>query len=100
MPEPSPGPAAAQEPALRSFNDLLHHPNPPLELLDKTKEYAKACRNRPESATRRRKSAKVLYYASIVAAMIEDARNGRINKPGRSVAADGPPVGHRQAVGG
>ena len=36
--------AGAQGLLLKSFGDLLHHPNPPLELLKLTKDFAKACR--------------------------------------------------------
>jgi len=33
----------AEGPAIRSFRDLLYHPRPPVELLELTKEFARAC---------------------------------------------------------
>jgi len=66
-----------QGPLIESFRDLLHHPCPPIELLEMTKRFAKACRNRPggplpdEIAT-------VLYLLSIVVAMIRCGK--RISK--------------------
>ena len=33
----------AEGPPIRSFRDLLHHPRPPVELLESTKEFARAC---------------------------------------------------------
>jgi len=54
---------------LDTFADLLHHPNPPVELLTLTKQFARDQRQEadgpvpPEVAT-------VLYYAAIVAALV------------------------------
>ena len=41
--------AEAQGLTLKSFGDLLAHPNPPVELLKITKDFAKACRLSPRS---------------------------------------------------
>ena len=56
-----------QGPAIESFRDLLHHPNPPIELLESTKEFAKACRARPD-APLPDEIATILYLLAIVAA--------------------------------
>jgi hypothetical protein len=37
-----------QQPPIRSFHDLFHHPCPPVELLQLTKEFARSCRSRPD----------------------------------------------------
>ena len=58
---------------LRSFGDLLHHPNPPLELLKLTKDFAKACRL-SRGGPLPREIATVLYFASIVAALVRCQR--------------------------
>lgn len=53
----------------KTFRDLLHHPNPPVELLRLAKEFAKASpkdKNRPLP----QQIATALYYASIVAAFV------------------------------
>lgn len=52
---------------LKSFGDLLRHPNPPVELLKLTKEFAKANRNDKESSLPP-EVATVLYFASIAVA--------------------------------
>ena len=54
---------------LKSFGDLLAHPNPPVELLKITKDFAKACRLSPHSPMPH-EIASVLYFGSIAAAMI------------------------------
>ncbi len=54
---------------VRSFNDLLQHPNPPIELLQLTKEFAKANRDHPESPLPQ-EVATVLYFGSIAAALV------------------------------
>lgn len=54
---------------LNSFDALLHHPNPPLELLLLTKQFAKANRDHPDSPLPR-EVATVLYFASITVALI------------------------------
>ncbi len=53
---------------LKSFGDLLHHPNPPVELLKETKQFAKTCRMSPNSPIPKDVAA-VLYFASIAVAM-------------------------------
>jgi hypothetical protein len=65
--------AEGQGLVLKSFGDLLHHPNPLPELLELAKEFAKEHRTDPESPLRR-EVATVLYYASIAVAL---ARCGR-----------------------
>jgi len=54
---------------VRSFADLLFHPNPPVELLELTKRFAKACRAHPQGPLPH-EIATLLYYASIVVAML------------------------------
>ena len=58
---------------LKSFGELLAHPNPPLELLKITKDFAKACRLSPNSPMPR-EIASVLYFASIAAALVRCRR--------------------------
>lgn len=58
---------------LKSFGDLLAHPNPPVELLKVTKDFAKACRLSPRG-TVPREVASVLYFASIAAALVRCRR--------------------------
>lgn len=58
---------------LKSFGDLLHHPNPPLELLKLTKNFAKACRISRQGPLPR-EIATVLYFASIVTALVRCRR--------------------------
>lgn len=64
---------AAQQLLVRSFGDLLFHPNPPLELLVMVKDFAKAnARSRdseiPENVAR------ALYYLAIAAALVKHRR--------------------------
>jgi len=54
---------------LKSFRDLFEHPNPPVELLDVARLYAKACSMHPESHLPPQ-VAKALYFASIAVAMV------------------------------
>jgi len=58
---------SAKGPRIRSFRDLLHHPCPPVELLELTKEFAKACRTRPDHLLPEGIAA-MLYILSIVVA--------------------------------
>lgn len=58
---------------LKSFGDLLAHPNPPVELLKVTKDFAKACRLSPHSPMPH-EIASVLYFASIAAALVRCRR--------------------------
>ena len=54
---------------LKSFGDLIFHPDPTIELLKLTKEYARACRAHPDSLIPS-EVATALYYAAIVAARL------------------------------
>ena len=75
-------------PPIRSFNDLLHHPDPPVELLQWTKQFAKDCRNRPDGPLPD-EIATVLYYLSIVAAMTKCRRRiSRLDDPALRYALD------------
>ena len=65
--------AASQGLLLKSFGDLLNHPNPPLELLRITKDFAKACRLTREGPLPC-EIATVLYFASIIVAMVRCRR--------------------------
>ena len=58
---------------LKSFGDLLAHPNPPVELLKVTKDFAKACRL-SKHGSMPREVASVLYFASIAAALVRCRR--------------------------
>ena len=58
---------------LKSFGNLLAHPNPPVELLKITKDFAKACRLSPYGPMPR-EVASVLYFASIAAALVRCRR--------------------------
>lgn len=53
---------------VKSFADLLHHPHPPVELLELSKEFARAYWNHPASPLPR-EVAMLLYFASIAAAL-------------------------------
>jgi len=59
----------AQGLLVKSFGDLLHHPQPPLELLRLTKEFAKANREHPASLLPK-EVATALYYSSIAVALV------------------------------
>jgi hypothetical protein len=65
------------EPPIETFKDLLHHPAPPIELLERTKQYAKASRGHSESPLPD-EVASVLYLLSIVVALAKCGR--RITK--------------------
>jgi len=65
--------AEAEGLVLRSFQDLLEHLNPPIELLELTKEFAKRNRSHPDSALPQQ-VATVLYFASIAAALVRHGR--------------------------
>jgi len=54
---------------VKSFGDLLSHPNPPIELLKAAKDFAKFCRLSPHGAIPREIAA-VLYFASLAAALV------------------------------
>ena len=65
--------AEAQGLTLKSFGDLLAHPNPPVELLKIAKDFAKACRLSPHSSVPH-EIASVLYFACIAAALVRCRR--------------------------
>ncbi|HWD19316.1 MAG TPA: hypothetical protein VHB20_08545 [Verrucomicrobiae bacterium] len=65
--------AEAQALVLKSFADLFRHPLPPLELLELTKQFAKANMDHPESVLPG-EVASVLYYASIASALVRLGR--------------------------
>ena len=59
----------AQGLLLKSFDDLFHHPAPPIELLELVKDFAKANLDHPESGLPGEIAA-ALYYTSIAAALV------------------------------
>jgi len=59
----------AQSLLLKSFSDLFHHPAPPLELLELTKDFAKANMDHAQSSLPAEVAA-ALYYTSIAAALV------------------------------
>jgi hypothetical protein len=64
----------AQGLLLKSFSELFHHPAPPIELLQATKDFAKLNLDHPESCLPGEIAA-ALYYTSIAAALVRlDAR--------------------------
>ena len=65
--------AEAQGLLLKSYADLLRHPNPPIELLKLTHKFAKLCRVSPHGPLPK-PVATVLYFASIAAAMTRCCR--------------------------
>jgi hypothetical protein len=60
---------AAQGLLLSSFSDLFNHSNPPIQLLQLVKDFAKTNLDHPESGLPR-EIATALYYASIAAALV------------------------------
>jgi hypothetical protein len=69
----------AQNLILKSFSDLFHHSAPPLELLELTKNFAKANMEQPESGLPNEVAA-TLYYTSIAAALVRlDTRISQLN---------------------
>ena len=60
-------------PPVKTFSDLLAHPNPPVELLERTKQFAKACRSHPDSPLPD-EIATVLYFLAIIAALLKCER--------------------------
>ena len=65
--------AEAQGLLLKNLDDLFHHPNPPIELLEMTKDFAKAISAHPNASIPPEVAA-VLYYASIVVAELRCGR--------------------------
>lgn len=76
----------AQGLLLKSFSELFHHPSPPLELLELTKDFAKANMNHPGSALPQEVAA-ALYYTSIAAAAVR--LNATISKLHRAALRKG-----------
>jgi hypothetical protein len=71
--------ADAQSLLLKSFADLFLHPAPPLELLELTKDFAKANMEPAESVLPNDVAA-ALYYASIASALVRlDRRISRLD---------------------
>ena len=68
---------SAASPPITSFGDLLHHPSPPVELLELSKEFARACRARRDHLLPEEIAA-MLYILSIVVARARCRR--RISK--------------------
>lgn len=64
---------AARGLLLRSLEDLFFHPNPPVELLELAKQFAKACHEHPESPLPP-DVATALYLTSIVVALVRCGR--------------------------
>jgi hypothetical protein len=65
--------ADAQGLLLKSFHDLFEHPQPPVELLQLVKDFAKMNRDRTDSLLPN-EVATVLYFLSIAAALVKLAR--------------------------
>lgn len=59
---------SVEGPPIRSFRDLFQHPKPPIELLDLTRRFAKACRSQGDSPLPA-EIATILYLSSIAAAL-------------------------------
>ena len=68
---------SAEVPPIATFHDLFHHRAPPVELLQMTKEFAKACRTRSDRLLPNEIAA-MLYLLSIVVARTRCGR--RITK--------------------
>lgn len=64
---------ASAHPAIRTFGDLLHHSEPPVELLLAAKEFAKASFRAPGSPIPP-DIASLLYYGTIVQALVRRGR--------------------------
>ena len=56
------------DPSIHTFHDLLRHPDPPVELLELTKRFAKLARRTQASIAVPAEVAGVLYFASILVA--------------------------------
>jgi hypothetical protein len=59
-------PLVGLDPSLETFDDLFHHANPPLDLLKRTKNFAKSCRANPDLLPP--EVSTVIYYAALVLA--------------------------------
>lgn len=65
------------DPSIQTFGQLLHHPQPPMELLRLTKDFAKLAK-RDHLANLPPEICLLLYYGSIVAGMLR--HNERITR--------------------
>jgi hypothetical protein len=72
--ENGPVPIDAADTSLGSLNDLFRSPRPPIELIERVKRFAKACRTRPDSPLPD-EIATVLYLLAIVAAKTKCGRS-------------------------
>jgi hypothetical protein len=64
--------ASHGQPIPNRFCDLFRYPNPPIEMLEYTKQMAKRTRHHPDSPMQ--KISTVLYYASILIALLRCGR--------------------------
>lgn len=71
--EPAADPRDASEMRLLTLGTLLHHPQPPLEMLERVKDAAKAARHDPQSHLPEDVAA-VLYGMAIAAALLRHGR--------------------------
>ena len=78
--------ASAQGLVLTSFDDLFRHPNPPIDLLVMTKDFAKRLTKHPASALPK-DVALVVYYCAIAAGLVR--LNKRITELSDSVLKEG-----------
>lgn len=88
------GGASSGSSGFARFGDLLYEPDPPIELLEKLKQFAKACRSR-DDGTLPAEVATALYYASIAAALVRCGR--RITGLGDGSLREGFAWGREQA---
>jgi hypothetical protein len=71
----------AQGLLLKSFADLIHHPSPPLQLLELVKNFAKANADHPGGGLPA-EVASALYYLSIAAGLVHlDTRISKLSDP-------------------
>jgi hypothetical protein len=61
-------PLIGLDPSLRTFADLFHHANPPIDLLKRAKEFSKSCRANPDLLPP--EVATLLYYTAIAVARV------------------------------
>jgi hypothetical protein len=72
--EDRPVPIVAADTSLGSLGDLFRSPSPPIELIERVKRFAKACRTRPDSPLPD-EIATVLYLLAIVVARTKCGRS-------------------------